>query len=243
MEKIVVVVRTRDEEDRIAKFCKSYEDADLILIADGGSVDKTKEIASTFPNVLLRDYPNREILQKGHWRNNDSDHANFLFGWAYELNPDWIIYDDCDSIPNFLLKRDYRKILLETDKNFVMAVRLYLWGTDKHFPNMAKPGKGNTEYETSLWAWRGNIDFWTVNVPPAYTFRIGNTAVTDLHFNSTVLDIYPPYCLLHYSWDDPVKVEKKINVYRDSGLISSMLHPLDFAGPLENLPEWARENG
>jgi hypothetical protein len=46
--RIFVVVRTRDEERRIAQFCEAYKDADMILVADGGSVDKTKEIASRY---------------------------------------------------------------------------------------------------------------------------------------------------------------------------------------------------
>lgn len=239
--KIVVTVRTRDEERRIAQFCESYADADLILVADGGSVDRTKEIAATYPNVVIRDFTERQPMQGGHWRNNDSDHANFLFAWAYGLHPDWVIYDDCDCRPNYLLKQDYRKILEETDANFVMVTRLYLWGEKQHFPNMAKPAETHTKWEPSLYAWRGYLDFWTIDVPPAYDFRIGSKRVTDLHKDSTVLDLMPPYCILHYSWDDPERTDQKVKIYRDSGLISGMLHPLEFAGPLEDLPEWAHE--
>lgn len=231
----------RDEERRIVQFCQSYADADKILVADGGSLDNTIEIAKTFPNVEVRNFTERWELENGYWRNNDSAHANFLFAWAYELKPDWIIYDDCDCRPNYLVKQDYRKILSETDKNFVMITRLYLWGMDKHFPFLAKPEVNHGYYEPSLWAWRGNIDFWTVDVPPAYTFRIGDKAIKDLHFDSTVLDLMPPYCLMHYSWDEEERVNEKLKIYRESGLIPEMKHPLEFGGPLEDLPEWAHE--
>ena len=36
MSKIGVIVRTRDESHRIAKFCTAYKDADLIIVGDGG---------------------------------------------------------------------------------------------------------------------------------------------------------------------------------------------------------------
>lgn len=238
---ICVCVRTRDEEKRIAQFCESYKDADIILVADGGSVDRTKEIASQYSNVVVGDYPGRIPMQNGYWRNNDSDHANWLFRWAYSLHPDWIIYDDCDCRPNTYLREDYRDIFSGTGNDVVMAVRMYLWGGDKHFPHMSKPGTSHADFETSLWAWRGGVDLWTVNAPPAYTFKIGNKDIKDFRNDAKTLELFPPYCLIHYSWDDPERVKEKIKIYRDSGLIPNMQHPLDFAGPPEDLPEWVRE--
>lgn len=236
---IVICVRTRDEEHRIAQFCEAYKDADLILVADGGSLDNTKEIAKTFPNVIIRDFTERVMLKRGYWRNNDSAHANFLFAWAREYNPDWIIYDDADCRPNYLLKKDYRKILSKTNCDIVLVTRFFLWGLDKHLPYLAMPNK--KDYEPSLWAIRGNLDFWTVDVPPAYSFRIGNVHITDFHTDSKALDLFPPYALLHYSWDDPKRVEQKIKTYRESGLIPGQLHPLNYGSPIEDLPEWLHE--
>ena len=239
--KIIVIVRTRDEEHRIADFCRAYEDADMILVGDGGSIDKTIEIARTFPNVVVKHYPGRTTLKNDHWRNNDSDHVNWLIEKAKEYTPDWIILDDCDCRPNFLLKKDYKKILSVIEEDFVMVTRFYLWGINQHFPNMAMPGDEHELYEPSLWAWRGDLDFWTVDVPPAFTFRIGDLDVKDLHFDAKTLDLFPPYALLHFSWIDEKEVRKKIKVYRKSGLIPNMLHPLEFAGELEDLEEWMRE--
>ena len=211
--KIIVLVRTRDEEHRIAQFCESYKDADMILVADGESVDDTIEIAKTFSNVVLRHYPSRTKMDKGYWRNNDSDHVNWLIHWSKEYAPDWVILDDCDCRPNYLLKKYYRKILENIEEDFVLVTRFYMWGLDQHFPHMAKPGESHDLYEPSLWAWRGDIDFWTVDVPPAFTFRIGELAVKDLHFDANALDLFPPYALIHYSWDDEERVEKKIKIY------------------------------
>jgi hypothetical protein len=239
--KIVVIVRTRDEEHRIANFCKAYEDADMVLVGDGGSVDDTIKIAKSFPNVKVIHYKKKVFLDKGYWRNNDSDHTNWLIKKATKYKPDWIISDDCDCRPNYLLKKDYRKILSETSSDVVMAVRFYVWGLNEHFPHMAKPEEEHKRYETSLWAWRGDLDLYTVDVPPAFTFRIGEKDIKDFREDTDVLELFPPYALIHYSWDDETRVMKKIKVYRQSGLIPNQLHPLHFAGPLEPKPEFLHE--
>lgn len=239
--KIVVIVRTRDEARRIGPFCEAYRWADNIIVSDGGSLDDTVAIASSFLNVSLRPFSERVKLANGLWRNNDSHHANFLIAAANELAPDWIIYDDCDCRPNRLLREQGRWCLETFGGDFAMAVRLYLWGTTQHFPHMAKPAEPHAKWEPSLWAWRGSLDFWTVDKPPAYDFRIGGQTLGDLHLTHLVLDLLPPFCLLHLSWDDPERVKQKVAFYRDSRFIPEMAHPLDFAGPAEPLPAWATE--
>lgn len=236
---IIVIVRTRDEAHRIGKFCEAYKDADRILVADGGSTDNTKEIASQYPNVEIRDYTKRVQLANGLWRNNDSDHVNFLINWAKEYNPLWIIEDDCDCRPNYLLKQDYLDILKTTSADYVMVTRLFVsWNEGKHFAYLSRPN--HTDYEPSLWAWRGRLDFWTTDVPPAYNFRLGDRIITNIR-TENVLELMPPYCLLHYSWDDLDRVDKKVQYYRESGFIPGQLHPKDYGSPEENLPEWAHE--
>jgi hypothetical protein len=180
-------------------------------------------------------------MENGYKRNPDGPHVNFLIEWSKEYKTDFVILDDADCRPNKLLKQNYRDILLGTDCDYVMVTRIYMWGTDQHFPNMAKPGEKHEKWEPSLWAWRGNQDFWMVDVPPAFTFRIGKLDVKDLHFDASALDVLPPYCLIHWSWDSPERVDMKVKTYRESGLIPTMAHPLSFAGPLSPLEPWMEE--
>jgi len=232
--KIGVIVRARDEELRVRQFCESYKDADKILIADGGSIDRTKEFAGEFSNVEIRDYLERTQMLNGLWRNNDSNHVNFLIEWANEYKFDWILWDDMDCRPNYRACQDYRKILEDATQDFLTLKRLYLWGLDMHFPALAASG-------ASIWGWRGTQDFWTIDVPPAYDFRVGDTKITNFGKQCNTLELDYPYCLLHFSWDDPERVKQKVNFYRRSGLIPNQVHPLRFAGRLESLPEFAHE--
>ena len=237
---IIVVVRTRDEAHRIGKFCEAYKDANKIIVADGGSVDNTVQIAKSYSNVELHHYTKRVKLQRGYWRNNDSDHANFLFGLAYSLSPDWVIFDDCDIRPNYLLKQDYIKILKETDKDVVMAVRVYLWEKDQYFPMLSSP-LGERLGQPSLWAWRGNLDLWTVDAFPHFSLRIGGKKVEDFRKSVKTLELFYPYCLLHYSWITPELANAKVEYHHKSGLTPNMLHPTQFGGDLKPLEEWMQE--
>lgn len=237
--KIVVIVRTRDEEKRIGRFCESYKDADTIIVSDGGSEDDTVSVASQYSNVVLRPFNERVELKNGYWRNNDAAHANFLVAQAKEFNPDWIIYDDCDCRPNFLLKQDYRDIMEKATSKVIMAVRVYHWNENEWFPKFSSPAG---HYEASLWAWRGELNFGFINQPPAYHFSLDGKEVArnDLHTACGVLDLMPPHCLLHYSWNEK-SVAYKMKHYVESGLIPTYVSPLIFAGAKEPILDWMHE--
>ena len=87
--KIVATCRTLNEEKNIERFCMSYTWVDKVLIADGGSTDRTKEIANLFYNVEVRDFSER-VERNGVWRNPHGKHINFLIDWAKEEGA-WIV--------------------------------------------------------------------------------------------------------------------------------------------------------
>lgn len=53
--KIAVYAISKNEEKFVDRFCKSAKDADLILISDTGSTDKTIELALKYENVVIND--------------------------------------------------------------------------------------------------------------------------------------------------------------------------------------------
>lgn len=233
--KIVVVVRARDEEKNIGRFCRNYQWADKILVADGGSVDDTVEIAKEMPKTEVREYPVVKRMKNGLWRNPEGDHLNFLTRWAEKEEADWIIQDDCDCFPNYKLKQDARTLLENTEFDFVYAVRLYLWRNNTHFPNMAKPDKELREWEPSLWGWRSDLKLRFYDTDMAYSWR------PKVDSPDKRLNLMPPYCLLHDAWTDEQELRKKLAFYHKSGQIPNIRHPTEYAGDPEPLPHWAYE--
>lgn len=229
--KIVVIVRTRDSELFINRFCQNYQWADLILIADGGSKDKTKELASIYPNVDIEDFTQKIYSPDGKtWRNPHGKHINFLRDWAESLYPEWIIFDDVDCVPNYKVKEDYEK-LFETQKDFILLNRIYMLGKDRYFEKLTKP---YGEWVGGLWAWRAGLGFRADESDPmvhAFNMKYESVAKTYL----------PPYCLLHYFYPSDEYMQKKLKFYRDVGEQLNAKDPREGGGRLFLLEDWMRE--
>ena len=233
--KLIVTVRTRNERDNIAKFCSSYYFADKILVADGGSTDNTVSIAQTFDNVVVRKFDERVELENGYWKNHAGKHCNFLLNWAKEEGADWTIFDDCDCIPNFVLRRNLLSVLLKADsenKNMLYATRLYLYGGYQYFPSLSQNKLGVWTPGLYGWSKESGLVFDEEN---AITQSWQSDLAQDIH------TVYPPMVLLHCAWPDEEVVNKKLDFYRNSGQSPDMLHPTEFGGTLEKLPKWVRE--
>lgn len=236
--KIYVLLRTRNEEENVERFCRAYSWADKILLADGGSSDRTVELASKFPNVSIRHYPVFMEMRNGHVRTPHGSHLNFLIDWAFiEEGADWVIQDDCDCFPNYKVKEDVRQIMETTNKDYIYITRFYLWKNEGHFPALATP---TGDYTPGLWAWRRKY--------PRLRFRADKVSKDFSHQElvfippeNEILRLFPPYALLHCPWQTDEMVGRKLKFYRESGQIEDMKHPLEFGGGLEQLPEFLRE--
>lgn len=244
MDNVIVTVRTRDAEIFIERFCKSYQWVNKILIADGGSEDRTKEIASQFPNVEIRDFTER-VYRGEFWRNPHGKHINFLIDWAESYGADWIIFDDVDCVPNYAIKNEH-KYIFESASNdgvqFILANRVYIYGEDTYFLNLTCPkvrvGVYESKYIPSLWAWKTGLGFRASEKDPF---------VHD--FNHSPIEfprkeLYPPYCLLHYFFPNDEYMDKKIKFYNDiyeMGENVVVKNPKQYGGVRKPLEEWMHE--
>jgi len=199
---------------------------DTILLADGGSTDKTKEIASEYPKVHVRDFGIKYYREDGSWRNHEGKHLNFLFKWAELAGADWIIHDDCDSRPNKNLMRDGRQIIESTTTDIVCVCRLYVYGKDMHFKKMAFM-KGR--WETSLWAWRTGV------LSAEDTQR--HFTITNIEELSRTNLLPPQYCIRHQFAPDEETIMRKVNDYKLEE--PHAVHPKVTYGEPESLPDWA----
>lgn len=95
MEKVSVVIITKDEEDNLIYCLESVKDFDEIIVVDSGSCDKTIEIAKKYtPKVFIRNFDNFS-LQK-----------NFAIS---KCKNDWVLSIDADEVVSQELKERIRR--------------------------------------------------------------------------------------------------------------------------------------
>lgn len=244
--KIVAITRTRDEEWNIIPFLKGHKDyVDSILIADGGSVDSTKERIAKYARglpegfVKLRDFTERVEFKDGVWHNPEGKHINFLIDWAMEEGADWIVFDDTDNWPNKALRLQARSLIEAAETQIIKAVRVYWWGTEGCFPGMSSSGYLDggrmvyTQWTPCLWTWRADAG---IRCRDEDVFQYAFTK--DIEVMSCT-NLMPPLCLNHHAWPDIETVERKHQHY--IAIQPKTQYPPMFAGRMEPIPDWARE--
>jgi len=226
--KIVMTLKSKNEENNIRNAIECYHDwVDEILLADGGSTDRTIEIASEYPKVCVRPFRINYEREDGSLRNHEGKHLNFLFEWAKLRRADWIIHDDCDCVLSPSFKKNAREIIEDANTQIICAVRLYVYGSDMHFRKMSFI-KGR--WETSLWAWR-------TGVLKAEDARRHFT-ITNIE-QLTRTNVLPPLCILHKFAPNEETITRKVNDYKLEA--PTAVHPRITYGEPEPLPEWATQ--
>jgi glycosyltransferase involved in cell wall biosynthesis len=221
MSRIICTCRVRDEEHNIERFLRTYQWADKILIADGGSIDRTIELASVYPKTEVRKYENK-IYKNDLVFNPVMDMINFLLDWAEnEEYPDWVIFDDADCVPNVAMQKIAREFIENCAGDFILSNRVYVYGTTQYFSEMSLQSQGWTG---GIWAWRGGLGMRTDNVDTIHqTFSI-----KDL---SNACEMKHPACRLHYFCQTEEDIQKKLSLYRTFDT-PEVKHPLSYGGNL-----------
>lgn len=222
---IITICRTLNEKRNIERFCEEYSKiSDRILICDGGSEDNTIELAQAFDKVSVIPF-RRRVYKDSIWRNPHGKHINFMIGWAKKAGAEWIIFDDCDSVPNKHLKEVIPPEFSNPALNVLMVKRLYLYKDGEYFPRMSDAGLG-------LWAWRASVSVRASTEDPwNHHMEIPDHAARG--------SIIEPRVLLHYSWPDDEEIRRKAAFYKIAKDMEIDWNPVAFGGGLAPIPEWA----
>ena len=229
--RVVAMCCTLNEERNIERYCEVYSRfTDAIVICDGGSTDRTVKLAQKFSKVNVVHFDELLSFEGFPWNPKGKQH-NFAYAAVMESAPDWIITDECDSVPTVSLQKQIRPIMRATSIPVIGAMRVYVLGENFYFPKMSlggffgwahRPGKVNASYgeETHRGLRRKNF-------PPADTWT----------------NLNPPHALLHYGWPDEETVRFKTKRYRAVGNLPPSGRAIPpYAGVAADLPRWAKWN-
>jgi hypothetical protein len=233
--KIFVLLRTRNEERNITRFCEHYppKNVDKILISDGYSEDKTIDIAKTFSNTYFKPFMQVVHGENGIWRQPEGKHFRFINAWAREEGADedtWCLWQDADSYPTEAMVKDFRKIFEQAEQANALAIEafhIYMWGSKEYFPAMNLPGPFLYAWKYSCGlTWDENEDWGVIqqNVPPP----------------NRRYRIWEPYALLHDFCPTEEIAEKKYRFYKDSNRMTGIVPILQMGGPHVPLLEWMK---
>lgn len=222
---ISVGVRCLNEEELLPIFLANHEFADEIVIVDGGSTDKSKEIALADPRVRWVEFHERVAGKRGGWRNPEGRHMNIVID---SCGGEWLWIAEMDAIPSDALQAAIRGIITSCEEPAVGSDLYYVapWrGQYEHYPELIR-GPGLT-------CWRKELG---LRADPATHFD----PIISYHKRPWVL-VTAPCARVHLSWRTEEVLARKSAFYRQ-------VHDLEQKHPDEHLareplPEWLTWKG
>lgn len=125
MKLITFVLFSYNEEKRIAYAIRCFRDYGQVIIMDGGSTDRTKEIAESLGATFLTRPPSDNPSVETQ--------VNFEFIKAHTTTP-WIYWGYVDNMaPSSLVEKLLAVAQEDEYKRVIVPLYTYLWGNTKHF--------------------------------------------------------------------------------------------------------------
>lgn len=163
MSNISFIIFTYNEEKRISYAIKNFIKYGEVIILDGGSTDKTKELSE---NLGAKFY-----LRPASDKAQAETQENFEFIKS-KINTDWIFWGYVDNLaPKSLLDKFVEMSAQNTIKMVLTPLYTYLWGNTKHFAH-----KGYTQ----MFFHKNYIDFVDNNIHHMGRFTGGKDEILKL---------------------------------------------------------------
>lgn len=165
-----VIIITKNEEDRIKACLESVKWADEIIIADGGSTDKTLEIA--------KKYTKKIVLSTGEdfaaWRNKATA----------EARGEWILYVDPDERVLIPLKDEILQLINHNDKSaYAISRRNMIFGKEVKYGPFWPDWVIRLLKKSDFESWVGKIHEF-----PKFKGKLGYTKNSLLHLTHRGVD-------------------------------------------------------
>lgn len=145
MDKVTVVILTKNEEEHIADVIKNAQNlTDKVLIVDSGSTDKTVELAEQHKaKVVYR-----------AWDNDFSAQRNFALKHA---ETEWVLYLDADERLNDDLIADIKKRLQDNkDEQYSIKRKSVAFGQEFNY-GVLKPDFVPRLFKINSIIWEGKV--------------------------------------------------------------------------------------
>lgn len=229
---ISVGTRCLNEEELLPIFLANHQFADEIVIVDGGSTDRSEEIAIADPKVRWLEFHERVAGKRGGWRNPEGRHLNVVID---SCKGDWLWICEVDIMPSDTLQAAIRGIVKSCAEPAVASFLYYV-----------APRLGGTL------PWGGNYDYYPELIKglglSCWRSELGLTADPTEEFQPTIkfenkprLGVKPPHARVHLSWWTEERVAGKRAFYREVHDLKQK-HP-DEQFKREPLPEWLTWKG
>jgi len=197
---ISVGVRCLNEEELLPLFLANHQFADEIIICDGGSSDRSQEIATADPKVRWVDFPMRISGLQGGWRNPEGQHVNATL---QAMQGQWLWLTEMDAIPTLELQQDIVDAV-RCAGYLAVASSLYYIAPHRqgrgyeHYPALLK-GPGMTCWHRSL----------NLRADPHSDFS------PIIRYEGRWLVLQPPLARVHLSWRTEEVLRRKWHFYEE----------------------------
>jgi len=222
---ISVGVRCLNEEELLPIFLANYQFADEIVVVDGGSTDRSKEIVLADPKVRWVEFHERVAGKRGGWRNPEGRHVNAVID---ACKGDWLYISEVDVIPSDAFQADIRGIIAVCKEPAVASFLYYLAPWAGKYEDYRELILG-----PELNCWRRELG---LRADPANDF-----SPQIPYHERPWLALTQPRARVHLSWRTEESVARKRAFYHQvHGL--EQKHP-DERFKREPLPEWLTWKG